>query len=81
MKIKNNLSYEITKIVAKTLKIDISKINKNSSLGSIKEWDSLMHLNIFFALKKKYSKIDLEASSGVRSVKDWIRIIEKKYND
>ena len=53
MKIKNNLSYEITKIVAKTLKIDISKINKNSSLGSIKEWDSLMHLNIFFALKKK----------------------------
>jgi acyl carrier protein len=78
---KQEYEKEVLSIIAKVLKIKKSQLIKNQSLGSIKEWDSLAHLNIFFELKKRYIKIDLNSASTVRSVKDWINLINKKYND
>ena len=72
---------EIIGIIAKTLKVNNSKIKKNLSIGSIHEWDSLMHLNIFFSLKKKYKKLELDKAAEVKSVNDWIKLIKNEYHD
>ena len=78
---KKVLEREITGIIAKTLKINNSKIKKNLSIGSIHQWDSLMHLNIFFSLKKKFKKLKLDKAAEVKSVDDWIKLIKNEYND
>lgn len=78
---KKILEKEIIGIIAKTLKVNNSKIKKNLSIGSIHQWDSLMHLNIFFSLKKKYKKLELDNAADVKSVNDWIKLIKNEYND
>tara|TARA_E500000178_G_scaffold230754_1_gene227274 strand:+ start:45 stop:287 length:243 start_codon:yes stop_codon:yes gene_type:complete len=78
---KKILEREIIGIIAKTLKVNNSKIKKNLSIGSIHEWDSLMHLNIFFSLKKKYKKLELDKAAEVKSVNDWIKLIKNEYHD
>ena len=78
---KKILEKEIIGIIAKTLKVNNSKIKKNLSIGSIPQWDSLMHLNIFFSLKKKYKKLELDKAAEVRSVNDWIKLIKNEYYD
>ncbi len=78
---KKILEKEIIGIIAKTLKVNNSKIKKNLSIGSIHQWDSLMHLNIFFSLKKKYKKLELDKAAEVRSVNDWIKLIKNEYYD
>ena len=49
------------------------------SVGSIPDWDSMMHVKIFFDLKKKFSKLNVNNAAKVRSVKDWIDLIERIY--
>lgn len=78
---KKTLEKEIIGIIAKTLKVNNSKIKKNLSIGSIHQWDSLMHLNIFFSLKKKYKKLELDNAAEVKSVNDWIKLIKNEYHD
>lgn len=78
---KKILEKKITGIIAKTLKINNSRVKKNLSIGSIHQWDSLMHLNIFFSLKKKYKKLELDKAAEVKSVNDWIKLIKNEYHD
>ena len=78
---KKILEREIIGIIAKTLKINNSRVKKNLSIGSIHQWDSLMHLNIFFSLKKKYKKLELDKAAEVKSVNDWIKLIKNEYHD
>ena len=47
---------EIIKLISKAINIKENKLNNNSGIGSVPEWDSLGHLNIFFALQKKLKK-------------------------
>ena len=44
----------IKKIIAKSLKIELSKINENSSSKNVEEWDSLGHLTILMSLDKNF---------------------------
>ena len=44
----------LKKIIAKSLKVDLSKINDNSSSKNLDEWDSLGHLTILMSLDKKF---------------------------
>lgn len=44
----------LKQIIAKSLKIELSKINENSSSKNIEEWDSLGHLTILMSLDKKF---------------------------
>lgn len=81
MSVKKELEKKIIFIIAKNLKLKPLNVKKNLSLGDITQWDSLMHLNIFFSLKKKFNKINLENASKVKSVNDWINLINKNYND
>ena len=66
---------EIISIVSKALK---KKVNANSSVKNTEEWDSLGHLNIFFAIQKKFiKKIDLNEASKIRNINDWHKLISK----
>lgn len=68
----------IINIIKKNLKL--KNINDlNLSVGSIPDWDSMMHIKIFFDLKKKFSKLNVNNAAKVRSVKDWIDLIDRIY--
>ncbi len=69
---------EIIKLISKAINIKDNKLNNNSGIGSVPEWDSLGHLNIFFALQKKLKKkIDLNEASKIRNINDWYKLISK----
>lgn len=63
-------------IILKTLKIKKKDIKLNTAIGSIPEWDSLAHLNIFMSLNKKFKEIDMIKASKVKTVRDWINLVK-----
>jgi acyl carrier protein len=76
MKNKENMNEKFVKnIISKILKIDKKKISLKLRLGDVVEWDSLAHLQIFMELKKKYKKINLNSAAKVKSINDWIKLI------
>ena len=53
----------VKKIIAKSLKIELSEINENSSSKNVEEWDSLGHLTILMNLDKNFKgKLDCTSS-------------------
>lgn len=44
---------EVVKLISKTFKINKSKINMNSSVKNIEEWDSINHLNLMVEIDNK----------------------------
>lgn len=69
---------ELIKLISKAINIKANKLNLNSGIGSVPEWDSLGHLNIFFAVQKKFKKkIDLNKASKIRNIDDWHKLINK----
>jgi len=55
------------------------KINKNSSINNVENWDSLNHVNLINLISKKYSiKISFIEMVNISSVDDIIKIIKKK---
>ena len=64
----------IIKIITKTLKTK-KKLDLNCFIGSIEEWDSLAHINIYINLQKEFGTINLKRASKVRSIKDWLEVI------
>tara|TARA_A100001011_G_scaffold398515_2_gene503229 strand:- start:11081 stop:11323 length:243 start_codon:yes stop_codon:yes gene_type:complete len=70
---------EVLKVVGKVMKISKNKLSKDLKLGSIPEWDSLAHLNIYFELQKVFKKkISMQKAANVKSVKDWIKLLNNK---
>ena len=51
---ENKLDKKIKKIMANVFKIELDNINNDSSPNSIKEWDSLKHLNLIVALEEEF---------------------------
>ena len=69
---------ELIKLISKAINTKENKLNINSGIGSVPEWDSLGHLNIFFAIQKKFiKKIDLNEASKIRNINDWHKLISK----
>jgi acyl carrier protein len=69
---------ETSKLISKALGVKENKLNNKSHIGSLPEWDSLGHLNIFFAIQKKFKKkIDLNEASKIRNISDWHKLISK----
>tara|TARA_B100000686_G_C16521413_1_gene827436 strand:- start:668 stop:856 length:189 start_codon:yes stop_codon:yes gene_type:complete len=57
------------------------KLLPDSKIGDFPQWDSLGHINIYFALQKEFDvHIPLTLAGNVKSVDDWARIIEKIIN-
>tara|TARA_B110000259_G_scaffold102957_1_gene118500 strand:+ start:321 stop:545 length:225 start_codon:yes stop_codon:yes gene_type:complete len=69
---------DLIKLISKTLDVKENKLTNKSYLGCIPEWDSLGHLNIFFAIQKKMKKkIDLNKAAKAKSIDDWYKLIVK----
>ena len=59
--------------------ISTEKITKDLRLGSIPEWDSLAHLNIYFELQKVFKKkMSIQKAANVKSVKDWVKLLNNR---
>jgi acyl carrier protein len=73
-----NIEEQVFHILSVTLNIPVSEINSNSSMKTIREWDSLGHLNIVEAMEE-YLEIELtlDELSIISSVQDWIDIFIK----
>ena len=70
---------EVLNVIGKVMKISKNKITKDLKLGSIPEWDSLAHLNIYFQLQKVFKKkISMQKAANVKSVKDWIKLLNNR---
>ena len=46
---------EVIRVLSRVMKIPKKKVNKDLKLGSIPEWDSLTHLNIYFEIQKVFN--------------------------
>ena len=70
---------EVLKVISKVMKISKKKITKDLRLGSIPEWDSLAHLNIYFELQKVFKKKkSIQKAANVKSVKDWVKLLNNR---
>lgn len=68
---------EITDLIRKFFKQ--KKIDENSSINNIKNWDSLNHVNLINLIAQKYSmKVSFVEMVNISSVKDIIKIVKKK---
>ena len=56
---ENRYDKKIKNIMANVFKVKLKDIDDNSSPNSIKEWDSLKHLNLIVALEEEF-KIKLD---------------------
>lgn len=73
----SKLDENILSIIKKFFKN--KKINKNSSINNVENWDSLNHVNLINLISKKYSiKISFIEMVNISSVDDIIKIIKKK---
>ncbi len=63
----------VTQIIAAALELPVGRVKEEDSVETIKEWDSLGHLNILIALDKRFSgrvaKIpELGKATSIRSI-------------
>ena len=79
------MSYSLEKIIPEvllcicsTLELNDNKLSDSSSLGEFSEWNSLGHINIYFALQKHFNiNIPLDSVATIKSVRDWSNIVLK----
>ena len=45
-----NIEEKVKEIIAKVLEVEVSKINDDTAIGDIPEWDSLSHIQIVSAI-------------------------------
>lgn len=45
----------VFKTVSEIFGVSMNRINENSSMDTIKEWDSLNHMNLMMALEEEFS--------------------------
>ena len=71
---------EVIKIIAKILKTTPSKIQKINDLKSVKEWDSLAHLDILSEMDKKLGNklSNIKNISNITNITKLINILKKK---
>tara|TARA_B100000768_G_C11210740_1_gene345890 strand:+ start:181 stop:432 length:252 start_codon:yes stop_codon:yes gene_type:complete len=78
---KKDIEDKVLHLISITLNIPKSKIDTNSSMKSIHEWDSLAHLNIVLAMEESLEiQLDLDELAVISSVQDWVEIFIK-YQD
>jgi acyl carrier protein len=74
----SNIKNEILEIISKALEVDNKKINFDSSIENLDEWDSLGHLSILVSLDKKFNGnlASIKEMASVDSVKSIFKILE-----
>ena len=68
----------VRRIISGVLAVEMAQINYESQMGSVPNWDSLNNLRIFLEIENCFNlKFDIIDVMNVRSVGDWVEIIEK----
>lgn len=74
---KENMSDTIDTLIATTLKISPDQLSDDLEYGSIKEWDSLAHVNLMLKLESEYDlEIDEDTMielTSVGAIKEFVR--------
>jgi acyl carrier protein len=65
----SNRTQAVIALIASELKIPEAKLDADSSVDTVPEWDSMGHLNICLAFQDRFGvALDLEAIGGATSV-------------
>jgi acyl carrier protein len=59
---KDNSSKKLINEIANILKVNPDRLNLNSGIGSVSEWDSFAHVEIMLYLEERYDLIINEQS-------------------
>ena len=61
---------KLKSVIATVLNIDESRINEDSSIDTIEEWDSLRHMNLVLAIEEEFGvSIPDEEAAEITSYK------------
>jgi len=72
-----DIKEKIIIITSELFKVSKSQINENSSIGSLKNWDSLGHLNLMLEIESKFNiKFTTNQITSIKSIKDIIKETE-----
>ena len=76
--INKNLDLEIINILSNTFFIDSAKINKDTSMKDINNWDSLKHMTLVIALEEhfniKFTGEEIITIDNFKAIKKLIKI-------
>jgi acyl carrier protein len=51
----NNQKIKILEIMSSVFEVELSKLNEESSIDNIENWDSIRHLNLILALEEEFN--------------------------
>ena len=69
---------KIIALVATELDVPPGKINAESSIDTIPEWDSMAHLNICLAIQDSFGiKLDMDTIGNLTSVAALAKLVDK----
>lgn len=70
---------EIVELIAGVLEVPASKIDEDTAIGDVENWDSLRQLQIIAAIEGKYGfRFDPEVIMDLEDVSDIIAAVEER---
>jgi acyl carrier protein len=70
---------KVKQIIAEVLKVDISIVDDDLSVGDIPEWDSLRHLTLIGMLAKEFEiSFEQEELAEIENVEDIVNLVKDK---
>jgi len=73
-----NISDKVKQIIAKSIEVDLVKINDDTAIGDFPKWDSISQLVIITSLEKEFDiEFDPEDIMELEDVDDMIEAIEE----
>ena len=76
-----DIKEKIFTITSEVFKVSKSQINESSCIGSLKNWDSLGHLNLMLEIESKLDiKFTTDQITSIKSIEDIIKEVETIVN-
>jgi acyl carrier protein len=70
---------QIRQMIADVLRVDISIVDDDLSVGDIPEWDSLRHLTLIGTLTKEFAiSFEQEELAEIENVEDIVNLVKDK---
>lgn len=73
------MSNKVKEFIAQVLKVEVSSVVDDLSVGDIPEWDSLHHMMIITGLQKEFGvEFQREELIDIENVADLIALVDEK---
>ncbi|MGD2027222.1 MAG: acyl carrier protein [Anaerolineales bacterium] len=77
-----NLLYNVRRLLADSLRVDLGDIAMETQFGDLPQWDSMGHMEVLVALEKEYGvEVTAETITELVSVVAIVQHIEANEND